>query len=68
MTIVMDQQVPLEFELHLSISKDPANNSYVIRLAVDLQQVQISKIVNGLTTRINETTEHDYVLHKGKGK
>ncbi len=68
MTIVMEQQVSLPFELHLSASDDPANNSYVIDLAIDLNHVQISKTVNGTTTIINQTTERDYVLHEDKGK
>ncbi|CAF3518395.1 unnamed protein product [Rotaria sp. Silwood1] len=66
MTIVMDQSEPLGFELYLSISDDPTNTSYAIYLAVTMQQIQISKIVDGLTLDINRTTEHDHVLHEGK--
>jgi hypothetical protein len=68
MTVVMEQQVSLPFELHLSISNDPLNNSYVIDLSIDLNRVQISKIVNGKTTIINQTIERDWVLHEGKSK
>ncbi|CAF4945158.1 unnamed protein product, partial [Rotaria sp. Silwood1] len=66
MTIVMDQSEPLGFEVYLSISDDPTNTSYAIYLAVTMQQIQISKIVDGLTLDINRTTEHDHVLHEGK--
>ena len=66
MTIVMDQEVLLPFELHLSISNDPKNKNYVIHISVDQSIVRMSRTVAGVTTIINQTTEPDYLLHQGK--
>ncbi|CAF4346539.1 unnamed protein product [Rotaria magnacalcarata] len=64
----MEQKGSLSFELHLSTSNNPANNSYVIHLSIDLGQVKISKKINNRTTIINETMDRDFVLHEGKNK
>ncbi|CAF3374963.1 unnamed protein product [Rotaria sp. Silwood2] len=66
MTIVMDQKASLQFELYLSISNDPTNESYAIRLTVSKQQVQINKIVDGLTIVLNQTADSDHVLQEEK--
>jgi len=64
----MDQQIPLPFELHMSISERPINESYIIHFSIDEHQVSIYKTINGITTIMNKTTNDDCILHDGKGK
>ncbi|CAF3697790.1 unnamed protein product [Adineta steineri] len=68
MTIVMEQEVSLPFALSLSVSNNPDNSSYVIHFSIDKYRVKISKTVNGITTILNETIQHEYILLEGKNK
>ncbi|CAF0854776.1 unnamed protein product [Adineta steineri] len=68
MTIVMEQEVSSAFALSLSVSNNPDNSSYVIHFSIDKYRVKISKTVNGITTILNETIHHEYILHEGKNK
>ncbi|CAF0978257.1 unnamed protein product [Adineta steineri] len=66
MTIVMEQEVSLPFALYLSASNDPNDSRYVIHFSIDKYRVKIGKTVNGITTIINETIHHEYILQEGK--
>ncbi|CAF3374954.1 unnamed protein product [Rotaria sp. Silwood2] len=66
--IPVEQQTPLPFELHMSISEKPENTSYILHFSINDHDVSIYKTIRGSTTFMNQTTDEDYVLHKGKGK
>ncbi|CAF3979332.1 unnamed protein product [Adineta steineri] len=68
LTIEMDQQLSVPFELHMSISEQPINRSYIVHFSIDERQVSIYKTINNITTSIHQTTNKDHILYGEKGK
>ncbi|CAF2127318.1 unnamed protein product [Rotaria magnacalcarata] len=68
MTLEMDQKVSLPFELHMSISEDSTNKTYVIHFSISKYSATIYKTKHGIITTINTTTDEDFLLHDGDGK
>ena len=68
MTIEMDQTKSLPFELFLSISDQPTNETYGFHLSVNVGEVLITKMMNGVRTIINRTNDHHSVLNEHQGK
>jgi hypothetical protein len=67
-TVEMDQEASLPFELRASISELPTNTTYVVHFAIDHNELLIFKTVDGITSILHRSKDDDFLLHNGTGQ